>query len=222
MFIVKQSQNTKRKSRIMKAYDWFLNELAPQFPPVKESSVGRKLTDDAEPKFQIVKELPSYPEEDVDWLNDNEVEFKVIAKELNVERRRYLKLNLAARVIYVLTSTSKKKDLAFKFSDVASIERSLQDHRQIMLKSVSVTNIYLFTFSSVYKVIQFLELYNHFTVQLPLMALPLLTRGPSAPATPSINLIREDSSEESKSLQALPEGKRLRVLVMTFNMNRKQ
>jgi hypothetical protein len=32
MFIVKQSQSTKRKSRIMKAYDWFFNELGPNGP----------------------------------------------------------------------------------------------------------------------------------------------------------------------------------------------
>ena len=102
-------------------------------------------------------------EDKVEWKSDYEIEFKIIIKELNVERKRFLVLNIRDRKLVLLTSTARKRDLTFKFIDIAKIERSMQDHRQVMIKVHEVPIIYLFTFSSVYKVLQFLELYSFVT-----------------------------------------------------------
>ena len=119
-----------------------------------------------------------------------------------------------------------------------------------MIKSATIANIYLFTFSSVYKILQFLEFYNYLTVPMPMpvhiappLSVPTLTKELShATQTPSLgalNLSRSSSTvskEENKS-QLIPDIysnpvqlldtfgfplRRLRVLVLTFNMNRKQ
>ena len=105
----------------------------------------------------------------------------------------------------------------FHFINIQSIERSLQDHRQIMLKSATIANIYLFTFSSVYKLLQFLEFYNYLTVPMPMpvhialpLTLPTLTKESShaaQTASVALNLSRSSSTvskEENKS-QLLPD-----------------
>lgn len=115
-----------------------------------------------------------------------------------------------------MLSSKKIQEYVFKFSNLESLERSLVDHRQIMIKSSKFQGIFLFTFSSVYKVLQFLEIYNWLTS--PSSALTLMT--------PSLNRVDSTSKEESKfyetSLVIPGTGTCLRVLVMTFNMNRKQ
>ncbi len=47
-------------------------------------------------------------------------------KELNVERKRYLILNLKERALNILRSGSQRiKDFDFKFQSITNIERSL-------------------------------------------------------------------------------------------------
>ena len=87
------------------------------------------------------------------WKSDFEIEFKIIMKELNVERKRYLALNMKDRAIQILRSSSRKLEMSYRFVDISNIERSLQDHRQVMIKRSNVQSCYLFTFSSVYKVL---------------------------------------------------------------------
>ena len=92
-------------------------------------------------------------EESVTWVSENQIEFKVILRELNTERKRYLVLNIKERLIQLLRSTNRDVEINVKFSDISNIERSIQDHRQVMLKRSSIQNVYLITFSSVYKVL---------------------------------------------------------------------
>jgi len=54
-----------------------------------------------EAQFQVINAgtiaQDRHPEEFVDWKNDHEVEFRVILKELNVDRQRFLHINIKDR-----------------------------------------------------------------------------------------------------------------------------
>jgi hypothetical protein len=81
-----------------------------------------------------------------------------------------------------------------------------------MIKKQKNQSVYLFTFSSVYKVLQFLEVYNFLTVPSP----PILAQ---APKTSDKDLPSPVELKKAPSVDF--GGRKLRVLVLTFNMNRK-
>ena len=112
----------------------------------------------------------------------------MILTELNVERKRFVVLNRERRGVQILKSSNRKVETTIMFQQIIYIQRSLLDHRQVMMKVMTMENILLFTFSSVYKVLQFLELYTCYSS---------LVLDPCVPA------------------------RNLRILVLTYNMNRK-
>jgi hypothetical protein len=48
------------------------------------------------------------PEEHIHWRNDKEIEFKIILKELNSERTRYLVLSKIEKALFFLKSSNKE------------------------------------------------------------------------------------------------------------------
>ena len=44
-------------------------------------------------RFVMINEDKPQKEEDVDFLSDNEIQFRIILTEMNIERKRYLILN---------------------------------------------------------------------------------------------------------------------------------
>lgn len=87
------------------------------------------------------------------WKNEFQIEFKIILTEMNNDRRRYLVLNIKNRHIQILRSSKKDMELLIPFSEMANVERSIEDHRQIILKRSTQQSVYKITFSSVYKVL---------------------------------------------------------------------
>jgi len=93
------------------------------------------------------------PEESVAWKNEFQIEFKIILTEMNNDRRRYLVLNIKNRHIQILRSSKKEMEMLIPFSEIANVERSIEDHRQIILKRSTQQSVYKIIFSSVYKVL---------------------------------------------------------------------
>ena len=58
--------------------------------------------------FTVVEEsktlppTPQIPEEHVFWRNDQEIEFKIILREHNTERQRYLVLSKIEKALFIL------------------------------------------------------------------------------------------------------------------------
>jgi hypothetical protein len=84
-------------------------------------------------------------------------------RELNIERMRYFVVNVHDRILYLLKSSNRAVDAYLKFRKIERIERDLRDHRMIWIKIQNIPNCIYLTFSSVYKLSQFLEVYNYLT-----------------------------------------------------------
>jgi hypothetical protein len=82
-----------------------------------------------------------------------EIEFKIILKELNNERQRYLVLSRKELGIFFLKSSDQKVDGFIRFSKIEKIERDLRDHRNISIKLHNIQNCIYIVFSSIYKLL---------------------------------------------------------------------
>jgi hypothetical protein len=76
---------------------------------------------------------------------------------------RYLVINIKHRTLYLLKSSNRQQDAFLKFKKIEKIERDLKDHRMIWIKINNIQNCLYLTFSSVYKLLQFLEIYTYLT-----------------------------------------------------------
>lgn len=76
---------------------------------------------------------------------------------------RYFQINIKDRVLNLLKPSTRQVDAYLKFKKIDRIERDLRDHRMIWIKIYNIPNCIYLTFSSVYKLLQFLEIYNFLT-----------------------------------------------------------
>ncbi|CDW91774.1 endonuclease exonuclease phosphatase family protein [Stylonychia lemnae] len=170
LFIIKQSLNTKRKSRLNKQYSWFMD-----LSDDKEKFTAVQIDKNDEFKFLMIEE-DKKREEDVEYISENEIQFKVILTEMNTDRQR-----------------------------------------QIMLKCNNLSGVILLTFSSVYKILQFIELLNLYSFQHLQMSM-------NQQMMQSNDLFEDSKLEDiifKTKLQILETPRKLRVLSLTFNMARK-
>ena len=73
--------------------------------------------------------IPVLPEEHVQWRNDQEIEFKVILRDMNNEKMRYLVLSYKERALFFLRPSNRVIEFYCKFTRIDKIERDLLDHR---------------------------------------------------------------------------------------------
>eukprot|EP00347_Sterkiella_histriomuscorum_P004413 403360556 len=218
LFIVKQSHNQKRKSRQLKQFSWFVDGI-------NTTTTNALLTDQAQPydedepeylRFNLVDEDKPQKEEDVDYISDHEIRFKVILTEMNNHRKRYLVIDRYQRRILLLRSQQQQVETMIDFNQILRIERSMLDHRQILLLSSVLSGFILITFSSVFKITQFLELLNFYqTLQL----VQLRTQKQQLP-----DFLEESKRQEllmQETMKQLDLPKKIRLYCLTFNMARK-
>jgi hypothetical protein len=123
-----------------------------------------------------------------------------------------LEVDYYEKKLNILKATTRMQELTILIMKINILQRSIIDQRQILIKLVEGSS-YIVTFSSIYKLFQFLELYNFMQNSYNLAAnIPVLARVGSSDSikTPPKEPITVDNTP-----------KNLRVLVLTFNMNRK-
>lgn len=59
-------------------------------------------------RFEMIGDDMKQKEEDVEYLNENEIQFKVILTEINTERKRFLIFNRNEGWIKILKSSNRK------------------------------------------------------------------------------------------------------------------
>jgi hypothetical protein len=107
-------------------------------------------------------------EEDVDNLDDGQVIFKVIIEENGIENKKYLVINKLHKFLLLLKSSRTRVDSKLSFDIIHSIERTYNDNRKVLvlLKESYQLRPISITFSSIFKVFQFLQLFQ-FIADLP-------------------------------------------------------
>lgn len=70
-------------------------------------------------------------EEDVNYVSDHRVLFKVIIEENGGELNRYVELDLDKKSLKIIKQSNKQGEQIVSISQIASITRSMLDNRQV-------------------------------------------------------------------------------------------
>ncbi len=78
-------------------------------------------------------------------------------------------LSKLEKALFFLKSSNKEVEHMIRIIKIEKIERDLRDHRNISVKVHNLPFSFYIIFSSVYKVIQFLEIINNITSIYPMV-----------------------------------------------------